>query len=138
VGTWTLTGETKASPFARGGAKSASTERLEWLPGGFFLVAHSYERDTLIGLTVISYDERSGLVTHTSYRGSGEVEVMRGTVNGNTMILSEHGNVGGGPVQQRMTIRKISAELYTFTLEMARGRDNWSLVYEGKGIKMRS
>src|SRR6266545_3617820 len=43
VGNWKLTGETKTSPFGPGGQKFESSERLERMPGGFFLLARSYE-----------------------------------------------------------------------------------------------
>jgi Protein of unknown function (DUF1579) len=135
VGTWKLTGETKASPFGRGGEKFSSTEQLEWMPGRVFLVARSYEQDTWTELTVLSYDAGSKLFTHTSYRGTGQVDVMKGTADGDTMILSEDAKVGGQPVKQRMTIHKVSHSLYTFKFEMAKERDSWSLVYEGQGTK---
>lgn len=133
VGTWKLTGATKPSSLARLGQAFESTERLEWMPGGFFLVAHSYHQDSWVGLTVISYDEDAGSFAHASYSGAGTVEVMRGTAVGNTVVLS--GKVGGRAAQQRMTIEKISPELYTFKLEVASEGGDWSLVYEGRGVK---
>lgn len=135
VGTWKLTGETKPSPFGPGGKKFEATERLEWMPGGFFLVAHSYQGDKLAGLTIIAFDEAEKVFTHTSYSASGEVEVMKGTAQDGTETWSGEGKIGGKPVKQRMTIQKVSPALYTFTFELAPEGGNWSPVYEGKGVK---
>jgi Protein of unknown function (DUF1579) len=135
VGTWRLTGETKAGPFGPGGQKFDSTERLEWMPGGFFLVAHSYDRDKLVGLTIIGYDENAKVLTHTTYNAGGKIETMRGTTQGETVIFSQDGTVKGKPVKERMTIKKVSPELYTFKFEIAPEGGDWSLVYEGKGVK---
>ena len=135
VGTWRLTGETKASPFGPGGQKFDSTERLEWMPGGFFLIAHSYDRNKLVGLTIIAYDEDAKVLTHTSYTAGGKVEVMRGTSQGDNVIFYQDGKVKGQPVKERMTIKKASPLLYTFQFEIAPEGGDWSLVYEGKGVK---
>src|SRR5262249_16991677 len=79
VGNWTFTGETKPSAFGAGGKKLDSSERLEWVPGRFFLMARSYEGDKWSGLTIIGYDEDRKLFTHTTYTAAGKIEVMEGT-----------------------------------------------------------
>lgn len=135
VGTWTLSGETKASPFGPGGKKFTASEKLEWMPGEFFLVAHSYDQNKWVGLTIIAYDENAKVFTHTSYSASGDVEVMKGTAQGDTVIWSADSKVKGRPVRERMTIKKVSPVLYTFTFEIAPDPGDWSLVYEGKGVK---
>jgi len=135
VGTWRLTGETKASPFGPGGQKFDSTERLEWMPGGFFLIAHSFDRDKLVGLTIIGYDENAKTLTHTSYSAGGKVEVMRGTTQGDTVTFYQDGQVKGKSVKERMIIKKVSPVLYTFKFEIAPEGGDWSLVYEGNGAK---
>ena len=135
VGYWTLSGETKASPFGPGGKKFLATEKLEWLPGEFFLVAHSYDKNKLAGLTIIAYDQNANVFTHTTYSASGEVEVMKGTAQGDTVIWSTDGKVHGQAVKERMTIKKVSPVLYTFKFEIAPASGDWSVVYEGKGVK---
>jgi hypothetical protein len=135
VGNWKLSGETKTSPFGPGGQKFESSERLEWLPGGFFLMARSYEGEKWSGLTIIGYDENKKTFTHTNYSSSGKVEVMEGTEKGETEIWSGNGKVDGKPVRQRLTIKRISPTLYTFKFEMAPRDGDWSLVYEGQGAK---
>ena len=99
VGTWTLEGSTTASSFGPGGQKFKSTESLEWMPGGFFLLAHSYSEGQLAEVTVIGYDSNEKAFTHTSYNGeAGKVERWRGTAEGDTWTwsrLKESGNMLG-------------------------------------------
>ena len=135
VGTWKLTGETKPSPFTPGGQKFESTEQLEWMPGGFFLVARSYDGNKWVGMTVIAYDENAKVFTHTTYSANGDVEVLKGTAEGDTETWSADRQVKGKPVKERMTIKKVSPVLYTFKFEMAPEGGDWSLVYEGQGSK---
>lgn len=135
VGNWKFTGETKPSPFGPGGKKVEASERLEWMPGGFFLMARSYEGDKWSGVTIIGYDEDRKDFTHTSYTATGKVETMEGTVQGDTSIWSEDGKVGGKPVKQRFTIKKLSPTSYTFKLEIAPESGAWSVVYEGQAVK---
>jgi len=135
TGNWKLTGETKTSPFGPGGEKFESSERLEWLPGGFFLLARSYEGEKWTQLTIIGYDETKKILTHTAYNARGEIEVMEGTEHGDTEIWSGESKVGDKPVKQRLTIKRVSPAFYTFKFEMAPRGGNWSLVYEGHGTK---
>jgi hypothetical protein len=135
VGNWKFTGETKPSPFGPGGQKFDASERLEWMPGGFFLMARSYEGDKWSGLTIIGYDENRKVLTHTSYTAKGTIETMEGTVQGDTETWSGTGEVRGKPTKQRLAIKKLSPTLYTFKFEMAPDSGNWSLVYEGKAAK---
>jgi len=137
VGSWKLTGETKTSTFGPGGQKFASSERLEWLPGGFFLLARSYEGEKWTQLTIIGYDENKKILTHTTYNARGEIEVMEGTEQGDTETWSGDGKVNGKSIKQRLIIKRVSPALYTFKFEMAPRDGDWSLVYEGQGTKER-
>ena len=135
VGNWKFTGESKPSPFGPGGQKFEASERMEWLPGGFFLMARSYEGDKWSGLTIIGYDENKKQFTHTSYTAGGAIEVMAGTSQGDTELWTGDLNLHGTPVKQRFTIKKLTPTQYTFKFEIARESGNWSLVYEGQAVK---
>jgi hypothetical protein len=138
VGYWTLTGETIRSPFGPGGQRFDASERLEWLPGSFFLMARSYEGTKWSALTIIGYDENKNVFTHTRYTATGAVETMEGTAQGNTEVWSGDSEVRGKQMKQRLTIEKLSPVLYTFKGEISPDGRRWSLVYEGKGIKTAS
>jgi hypothetical protein len=135
VGTWTLTGQTKPSLFGPGGEKFQSTESLEWMPGRFFLVAHSYSGGKWVELTVIGYDPNEKVFTHTSFNGSGKTEVWKGTADDNAWIWTKKKTVDGKPVTERMTINKTSPTSYSFKGEMEPEGGSRSTVYEGSGIK---
>ena len=135
VGTWKFTGETKPSPLGPGGKKFESSERLEWLPGGFFLVARSYQGEQWRQLTVIGYDEKKKVFTHTSYNAHGHIESMEGTVRGDTETWSTEAKSGGKLVKQQFIVKKLSPTLYTFKFEVMPEGGPWSVVYEGQAVK---
>jgi hypothetical protein len=136
LGTWKLEGTTKPSPFSRGGVKFESTEELEWMPGGFFLLAHSYSAGKLAGVTVIGYDSNDKVFTHTSFTNSGETEFWRGVAENDSWTWTRDETIGGKPTTDRLIIRKTSSNSYSFVQEMklAEGRD-WFTVAEGTGIR---
>ena len=135
VGNWTLTGETKSSPFGPGGQKFQSTERLEWMPGEFFLVAQSYAGGKWMELTVIGYDLNERVFTHTSFNASGKAEIWKGTADDRAWVWTKKGAVNGKPVTERMTINKTSPTSYSFKVEMEPEGGGWSTVVEGSGTK---
>jgi hypothetical protein len=135
VGYWTLTGKTIRSPFGPGGQKFDASERLEWMPGDFFLMARSYEGTKWSAVTIIGYDEKEHVFTHTRYTATGAIETMEGTVHGDTEIWSGNGEVRGKLMKQRLIIKKLSPALYTFKSEISQDGLGWSTVAEGKGIK---
>ena len=135
VGNWMLTGKTKSSPFGPGEQEFQSTERLEWMPGESFLVAHSYSGDKWVELTVIGYDPKEKVFTHTSFNASGKTEVWKGTADENTWIWTKKERVDGKPVTERLTINKTSPTSYSFKVEMEPEGGSWSTVAEGSGTK---
>ena len=136
VGTWTLEGTTKSSPFGPGGQKFKSTEQLEWMPGGFFLLVHSYTAGKLAGVTVIGYDSQEKVFTHTSFNSTGETELWKGTAENDRWEWTRDETLNGKLVQERLAIKKISPNSYSFLVVMrpAEG-SNWSTVAEGTGTK---
>jgi len=137
VGKWTLEGKTIASSLGPGGQAFKSTESLEWMPGGFFLVAHSYSEGKLAELTIIGYDSEEKVFTDTSYdSASGNVERWRGTTGDDTCTWTRDTTMKGKPGQVRLTIRKTSPRSYSFVedVKSSEARD-WSAVAEGTGTK---
>jgi hypothetical protein len=136
VGTWKLEGMTKSSPFGPGGQKFESTEHLEWMPGGFFLLAHSYSGEKLAEVTVIGYDSDQKVFTHTSFKSGGETESWKGTAEGDSWVWTKEEKIAGKPFDDRLAIKKKSPDSYSFVVEMKpAGGDSWSTVAEGTGTK---
>jgi hypothetical protein len=139
VGSWGLEGITKSSPFGPGGEKFKSTENLQWMPGGFFLVAHSYADGKLAEITVIGYDSKENVFTHTSFKSTGQTEVWRGTAEDDKWIWTKDATLAGKPVKERLTINKTSVNTYSFVIEMKPAEGgNWSEVAEGTGTKTKN
>lgn len=136
VGNWTLEGKTKASLFGPGGQKFKSTESLEWMPGGFFLLAHSYSDGKLLELTIIGYDSNEKVFTHTSYNSAaGAVERWRGSADDDSWTWTKDGAIDGKPVKVRLTIKKTSSRSYSFVEDVKPEGGDWSTVAEGTGTK---
>ena len=136
VGTWKLEGTTKSSPFGPGGQKFESTEHLEWMPGGFFLLARSYSGGKLAEVTVIGYDSYQKVFTHSSFKSGGETELWKGTAEGDTWVWTKEEKIAGKPFDDRLAIKKKSPDSYSFVVEMKpTDGDNWSTVAEGTGTK---
>jgi hypothetical protein len=136
VGTWKLEGTTKSSPFSRGGEKFDSVEHLEWMPGGFFLMAQSYSAGKLAELTIIGYDANEKVFTHTSFTSSGRTELWRGAAENDSWTWTRDGKVDGKPVTERLTIKKTSSNSYSFVQELKLAKEgNWFPVAEGTGIR---
>ena len=136
VGNWTLEGTTKSSPFGPGAQKFKSTEHLEWMPGGFVLLAYSYAGDKLAGIAVIEYDSKKKIFTHTRFNNLGVMEFWTGTADSDQWIWTREAQVDSKPVKDRLTIRKTSENSYSFVdeLQPAEG-GNWSIVAEGTGFR---
>ena len=136
VGTWKLEGTTKPSPFSRGEEKFESMENLEWMPGGFFLLAHSYSAGKLAEVTVIGYDPKDKVCTHTSFTSSGTTELWKGVAENDSWTWTRDETVDGKPMTERLRITKTSPNSYLFVQEMKPAKeDNWFTVAEGTGTK---
>jgi hypothetical protein len=136
VGDWTLEGTTRASAYGPGGQKFKSTEHLEWMSGGFFLLAHAYHDKKLVAVTVIGYDSSNKTFTHTAFNSRGETELWTGTADDDKWTWTRDAQIGGKPVRDRLTITRTSANSYAFVVEVqpAQGGD-WSIVAEGTGTR---
>lgn len=137
VGNWTLEGKSVASSLGPGGQTFKSTESLEWMPGGFFLLAHSYAEGKLAELTIIGYDPEEKAFTHTSYNSTaGKIERWRGTAEDGFWTWTRDATIAGKPGQVRLSIRRTSPHSYAFVEEVKTAdRGDWSPVAEGTGTR---
>ena len=138
VGTWNVEYDIKASPMAPAG-KMTSTDRIQWLPGGFFLVTNSEGKASFgefKGLSVMGYNAEEKVYTYDGFDSLGHAEHYKGTMQGDSLIWTSESEMAGKTTKWRIIAKQISPTLYTMKLEMG-AEDVWITVMEGKGTKVK-
>jgi hypothetical protein len=137
VGIWKLTGDVKPGPMGPGG-KFTGTERVEWMPGGFFLVSHSQGSSPMgkeTGLAVYGYDADKKVYTYDEFSSTGENIHATGTFDGKVWTWSSESPMGGKPMKGHFIVTEISPTSYAFKFEMSEDGNNWAPVMNGTGTK---
>jgi hypothetical protein len=138
VGTWTLVGELKTSPFGIAG-KFTGTQRNEWAADHLSLVSRWDEQrpegsDT--GTSVYTYDTDRKLYKYHGTDSAGEVEDSTGTVTANTWIWMSQLTVSNGTsMKGRYTETITSPTSYDFKFDVAPPDGQWTTALEGKAQK---
>src|SRR5262245_1804071 len=86
VGGWTFEGEIKPGPMGPGG-KITGTDKVQWLPGGFFLERRSDGKGPageVKGLEIMGYDSAKKVYTYNFYDSMGTTGSGTMTVSGDT------------------------------------------------------
>jgi hypothetical protein len=138
AGNWKLTGDVKPGPMGPGG-KFTGTERIEWMPGGFFLVSHSQGASAMgkeSGLAVYGYDPEKKVYTYDEFNSMGENVHATGTFDGKVWTWSSDSSMGGKPMKSHYTLTQNSATAYTFKLEVSQDGNNWAPMMDGSGTKI--
>jgi hypothetical protein len=138
VGTWKTEGEDKPGPMGPGG-KSTSTDKFEWMPGGFFLLLHSDGTGPMgpgHGLGVFGYDTNSKVYTYHGFDSMGQAVASTGTVTGDTWSWKSEEKVGATTTSVRVTVKELSPTVYTFKLEMSQNGGAWATAAESKSTKV--
>jgi hypothetical protein len=137
VGTWSMDGDTKPSPMGPGG-KITGTDHIEWMDGGFFLVAHGENKSPMgsdTGLAVWGYNAQDKVYTYHEFNSSGESVSATGTVDGDTWTWTSDDKMNGKMMKGRYTIKQLSPASYTFKFEMQPEGAQWATIMEGKATK---
>jgi hypothetical protein len=137
VGTWNVKGDMKPGPMGPGG-KYTSTDRIEWMPGGFFLVSHTQGASSMgkvTGISIYGYDAQRKVYTYDEYNSAGENVQATGTFDGKVWTWSSDLNMGGKPVKSHFIITQTSPTAYTFKFEMSQDGTNWATIMDGTGTK---
>ena len=140
VGRWTREGEMKQSPFGPAG-KFSTADHNYWLPGHFFLVLRSAGKGP-IGpineLTVMGYSAEEKAYTYDTFENTGEHEVSKGTVQGDTWTWTSQFEVQGKTIKARFMIQEVSPKMYTFKYDFSTdGGSTWTNTAEGEALKMK-
>jgi Protein of unknown function (DUF1579) len=137
AGTWKLAGDIKPGPMGPGG-KFTGTERIEWMPGGFFLVSHSQGSSPMgkeTGLAVYGYDADKKGYTYDEFSSTGENIHATGTFDGKVWTWSSESPMGGKPMKGHFIVTETSPTSYAFKLEVSQDGNNWAPVMDGIGTK---
>ena len=140
VGTWTITGEAKASLLGPPGTL-AGTHRNELGSDGSSVISYWEEERSgskNSGQAVYRYDSANKTYTYHSVDVSGETEYSVGTLSGptwtwlSTLTLSD-----GTAVSGRFTVREESTSAYTLKFEIQPANGAWAEVMEGRASRQK-
>jgi hypothetical protein len=138
VGDWKTTGDMKPGPMGPGG-KFTGTEHIQWMPGGFFLVAHSQGSSAMgkeSSLAVYGYDREKKVYTYDQFNSMGENVHATGTFDGKVWSWTSEMTMDGRPMKGRFILTETSPISYTFKFDMSQdGGTNWTPVMDGGGTK---
>jgi Protein of unknown function (DUF1579) len=137
VGSWSTSGETKPGPMGPGG-KFSGTDRIEWMPGGFYLVSHtsgSSPEGKWTGLAIYGYDNEKKAYTYDEFNSMGEGVHATGHLDGKVWTWTSDLTMGGKTTKTRFVLTEDSPTAYTMKFEMSPDGNNWSTVMEGAGKK---
>jgi hypothetical protein len=133
VGKWIYEEDVKTTAYSRIG-KYVYTESCEWFAGEFAVICKSHNQNgTPIGLSIMGYDLREKTYTYFQTRSNGESAFQRGTIDGDTWTWIDDLKITHG----RFTEKTVNSDLATYTYEMARGSEPWTLVTEGKQTRQK-
>lgn len=133
AGTWTLELHIKNSPF--GSRVFFATEHNEWMPASSLLLSRQEGDGTVPfgGLTVLAYNAKAKTYTYHVVTNTGEVQDLRGTVDGNTWSWTSDATASGGNAQKvRLIITELSSESYGLKFETSASGQDWCTVIEGE------
>ncbi len=138
VGTWSMTGEMKPSPFGPGG-KTSGTETCEWFDGGFSVVCRSQgttPMGTAKGLAIMGYNADEKVYTYYGIDNSpmNMATVPKGTIAGDTWTFTDESTMGGKKVKSRFVL-KTAPKSYAFKWEMEEAPGKWATIMDGTATK---
>jgi hypothetical protein len=138
AGNWTFEGEVKPGPMGPGG-KLTGTDRIQWLPGNFFL-ERRYDgkgpMGEMRGLEIMGYDSAKKVYTYNSFDSMGNTASGTMTVSGNTWSASGRANMGGKTLQDRCKLTfGAGASTLAIACEISADGKSWTPTFEGKATK---
>jgi Protein of unknown function (DUF1579) len=125
VGNWKEEGKSTAHGME---GPISSTQKWEWLSGGFFLVSHSDTTSPMgafKSMGVMGYDPQTKMYTYNIFDSWGETITAKGTVSGDTWTWNSEMMMDGKPMKSRVTIKEVSKTEYTFKYESSTDGKTW-------------
>ena len=106
IGNWTFAGEMKPGPMGPGG-KMTGTDRITWLPGGFFVERRFNGKSPLgemSGVEILGYDSARKTYTYNFFDSMGTMGMGTINVSGSTWNAKGTASSGGEVMQERCTL----------------------------------
>ena len=136
-GTWNYEGEAMESPMGPAG-KIMMTEACRWFEGGFHLVCESSGTTPMgpvSGHSIIGYDRAEQTYTLYGLNSRGDGFYVRGSVTDKVWTWTAETEMDGTPVKFRATNTEESPTSYGFSLEVAVGDAEWTVLEKGRATK---
>ena len=140
AGTWKTAGELKPGPMGPGG-KYTGTDKIDWMPGGFFLLSHTQASGpgamgNVSGIAVYGYDTSKKAYTYDEFNSSGEAVHATGQFDGKVWTWSSDLPMGDKTMKGHFILTENSPTTYSFKFEVSEDGNNWATVVEGTGTKV--
>jgi hypothetical protein len=137
VGNWKEEGKSTAHGMA---GPVSSTQKWEWVSGGFFVVGHSVNKTPAGNFTimaVLGYNPETKMYTYDTFDSWGERITATGNVSGDTWTWTTGTVMEGKPMKTRLTWKDVSKTQYTLQYESSTdGGNTWSSDLESTFTKV--
>jgi hypothetical protein len=138
VGTWTFEGEMKPGPMGPGG-KMTGTDRIQWLPGNFFVERRFEGRGPMgeiKGLEIMGYDSTKKAHTYRYFDNMGMTGSGTFTIKGDTWTAAGTSDMAGTTIHDRCDLT-FGAGATTLAIKCDTSTDGkkWTPAFEGKATK---
>lgn len=140
AGSWSFSGEAKASPIGPGGPMSF-TETCRLMEGGFTVVCQSKGTGPMgptEATAIMSYDAAHKVYRYIMAESKLPLIMATGTVKGPAWTWTTEENVGGAVMKTRVVTEQKGPKQYTFRMEIAMGDGPYTLVSEGTATRTSS
>lgn len=140
VGRWVFQGHVKASS-SHPAYEWNSTEDVEWLPGGSFLLmqwAYRAPNYDGLGITVMGYDVNEKAYFSYTFDELGRVVRFKGRLEGDTLILDRADTFerDGKVMMSRRVYQRVSPTRQVFRGEISHDNASWRTIEEGTATKV--
>jgi hypothetical protein len=142
VGNWAFTGEMKPGPMGPGG-KLTGTDRIQWLPGNFFLERRfemKGQMGEMRGLEILGFDAAKNAHTYSYFDSTGASGLGTMTMSGSTWSATGTASMGGKVMPERcnLSFAAGSASLNIRCDVSTDGGKTWMPMIEGTATKSKS
>ena len=106
IGNWTFAGEMKPGPMGPGG-KMSGTDRVSWLPGGFFVerrFAYKSPVGEMGGMEILGYDGAKKTYTYNFFDNMGTMGAGTMTLAGSTFTATGTASSSGMVMHERCAL----------------------------------